>query len=167
MASTSLFSPYHVQSCRTQGLMPVSYPSPLLPTSLLDLTRALLATARDCTARARTVTTGLLPKAGEAAATGSGSGAYVLEQIRAAESSLTDAQRQMAAVGQVMLDDVDAMPGAQGGSLVCVCTLWASYNKRFSLEALLWTLVHLSCLLKGLFGPLWYRCTLRLNSWVS
>ncbi|GLC65359.1 hypothetical protein PLESTF_000284700 [Pleodorina starrii] len=111
-----------------KGLTPLSAPSPLLPGSLLDLSRALLAAARDALGRARTVTTGL-----PGATSSSGAAAAVLTQLAAAEGSLAAAQRQMAAVGQAMMEDVDAMPAVQT-ALAATAALQAAVE-AVSLEA--------------------------------
>ncbi|KXZ42548.1 hypothetical protein GPECTOR_136g631 [Gonium pectorale] len=103
---------------------PLTAPSPLLATTLLDLSRALLAAGKDSIARARAVSA----TAGELAVES------LTQQLASAETSLSSAQQQMAAVGRAMLDDVDAMP-AMGASLAAASALRA-VAAAVALEAL-------------------------------
>ncbi len=122
MFFTTSVLPYPALSsnCRTQGNATLAAPSPLLPSSLTELARALVAAGRDSTARARAV----------AAAAGSGAGlAGAAAQLAAAEGAVAAAQREVVAVGTALLQDVGAQPGEgcmrvrEGGyGLACECT---------------------------------------------
>ena len=85
-----MFGPKLIFGQTMQDLTHISAPSPVLPTALLHLSRALLATGRDSLARARIMTTGL----------GGVAAAQVLEQLTTAEGGVAVSQREMAAVGQ-------------------------------------------------------------------
>ncbi|GFR48350.1 hypothetical protein Agub_g10237, partial [Astrephomene gubernaculifera] len=90
-----------------RGTAPLAAPSPLLPTCMLDLSRALLATARDSAARCRAVVRGV----GGSGGCGAGAGGLEEQLSGTVEGGIAAAQAQMAAVGRVMMEDVDAMPG--------------------------------------------------------
>ncbi|KAG2423232.1 hypothetical protein HXX76_015488 [Chlamydomonas incerta] len=112
-AYTAVRSEVQSGALAPKGTTVLSPPSPLLPTSLVELSRALLAAARDALARARAVAA---PPGQEPPAAGSGpaaTAAAVAEAVAAAEGRLAAAQRAVVVVGAAMLEDLNAAPSVQ------------------------------------------------------
>ncbi|KAG2427701.1 hypothetical protein HYH02_014533 [Chlamydomonas schloesseri] len=145
-AYTAVRSEVQSGALAPKGTAVLSPPSPLLPSSLVELCRALLAAARDALARARAVAA---PPGVEPPAAGSGpaaTAAAVAEAVAAAEGRLAAAQRALVAVGSAMLEDVSALPSVQAA-------LAANGALQAALEAVALEAVTAVVALRALEGP--------------